>query len=206
VTHLREIFLFLMVAVLVSEGRAADSGASVRIIAVSPYGRILGPVKVMGFTNEDLHGRDYASRFSGGKADGIPTGGYIARVVAEGRSITRPVQVARENTLLVLSGPELIIEVGKGQPGVIGKIVGGDGIKPLWVRLVRTFSEDLGCCTIVPLNDDYTFAFGGIESADYIILLLSDGRVLFEGRVKIENPRTRITIDVSANRVSLDPY
>ncbi len=112
------------------------------------------------------------------------------------------VQVLRENALIVLSGPKMIIERGPGLPGLTGKVTGAECIRPVWVRLVRVFSEDL-CCTIMPLSEDGTFSFGGVEEADYILLVLSDSRVLFEGRVRIDDSDALISVDLAKGQASV---
>jgi hypothetical protein len=183
---------------------AAQSMASVTILAVSPFGEVLRPVKVTGFVADHGRGRDYSSQFMGARAIGIPYGAYLAQVVAQERVIAARVRVGRENTLLVLSGSGVIIERGPGRPGVSGKVIGAEGINPVWLRLVRAFSEDL-CCTIFPLSPDGTFALGGADPAEYILLVLSDSRVLFEGRVKIENPESVITVNLLKGQATVEP-
>lgn len=195
---------FVVITMILAAQGAAQTMASVKILAVSPFGEVLRPVKVMEFAGDHGHGRDYSSRFTDATATGIPYGAYLARVVAGERVIAAPVQVNRENTLLVLSGPGEIIERGPGRLGVTGKVIGAEAIKPLWMRLVRVFSEDL-CCTIFPVSADGTFALGGTDAAEYILLVLSDSRVLFEGRVKIDNPEAVITVDLLKGRTTVEP-
>ena len=153
---------------------------------------------------ENGKGRDYSAQFSGAKADGIPIGKYLAQVRAEGRAITSDVVVYRTNTLIVLSGLNEIIERGPGQPGVSGKVAGVEAAKLVWIRMVRVFSEDL-CCTIVPLSVDGTFSFGGLDAGDYVLLVLADSKVLFEGRVRIDGPNMFITVDLGKSQATAQP-
>jgi hypothetical protein len=191
-----------MVGVVLSSGRAAPETTSVTILAVTPFGEILSPVKVTRFLAEG--GRDYSSRFMGSRADGIPYGPYTAGVKAGGRGITAPVRVGRANTFTVMSLPEAFIERGPGSRGVTGRVAGVDASKPVWIRLVRVFSEDF-CCTIVALSEDGTFSFGGLDVADYVLLVLTDGRVLFEGRVRIDDPNAIITVDLATAKATVQP-
>jgi len=184
--------------------RSAPTGASVTILAVSPFGVILRPLKVTRFAGDNGRGRDYSSQFTEARAQGIPYGMYMAQVTAGGRVIAAPVRVAREDTLVVLSGPGEIIERGAGLTGVVGRVTGADGINPVWIRLVRVFSEDV-CCTIVPLSEDGTFGFGGLDSAEYVLLVLSDGRVLFDGRVRIETTNAFIDVDLAKALATVQP-
>jgi hypothetical protein len=123
-------------------------------------------------------------------------------VTAGGRGVTGFIRVGRENTLLVLRLPKNFIERGPGLPGLTGKVTGVGDIKPVWVRLVTVFSEDL-CCTIVALSDDGTFSFGKIDAADYILLVLSDSRVLFEGRLRIEDTDSLISVDLAKGQATV---
>jgi hypothetical protein len=198
----RAALLLLMVGVVLSSGRAAPETTSVTILAVTPFGEILSPVKVRRFVAEG--GRDYSSRFTGSRADGIPYGPYTAGVMAGGRGIAAPVRVGRPNTFIVMSLPEAFIERGPGSRGVTGRVDGVDASKPAWIRLVRVFSEDL-CCTIVPLSEDGTFSFGGLDVGDYVLLVLTDGRVLFEGRVRIDDPNAIITVDLATAKATVQP-
>jgi hypothetical protein len=191
------------VGVLCSSSRAASTTASVTVLAVSPFGEILRPVKVKRFQGEEGRGRDYASHFSDNKADGIPYGKYFAQVAAGDRGIGAWVYVDRADTLLVLSGPKWFIERGPGSPGVVGRVTGASGVTPIWVRLVKVFSEDV-CCTIAPLSKDGTFSYAGLEEAEYVLLVLSDRRVLFEGRARIGSD-SLIDIDLVKAEVTVRP-
>jgi hypothetical protein len=193
----------MVFTMMLSSEAAGQTTASVTVIAVTPFGEILRPVRVTEFASDLGSGHDFSSRFAGAEAIGIPYGAYLARVIAGGRVIASRVHVNRRNTLLVLSGPGEIIERGAGLPVVVGEVLGPRENKPVWVRLVRTFSEDL-CCTIVPLSADGTFAFGGMDAADYILLVLTDGRVLFEGTVRIESPDARITVDLAKGTATVE--
>jgi hypothetical protein len=199
-THLTTT-LALSFAVISSTNLLA---ASVTILAATPFGEILSPIQVVRFQADAGSGRDYASQFENARAIGVPTGRYSVLVRAGGRGIGGFVQVWRDDTLLVLSGSGIIVERGPGTLGVVGKVIGAEGTSPVWVRLVRTFSEDL-CCTIVPLSKDGTFSFGGLGEADYVLLVLSDGRVLFEGRVRIESPNALIAIDLAKGTATVQP-
>jgi hypothetical protein len=200
----RAALLLLMVGVVLSSGQAAPETTSVTILAVTPFGEILSPVKVTRFVAEGGRGDDYSSRFMGTRADGIPYGPYTASVMAGGRGITAPVRVGRANTFIVMSVPEAFIERGPGTRGVTGRVAGVDTSKPVWIRFVRVFSEDF-CCTIVALSEDGTFSFGGLDAADYVLLVLTDGRVLFEGRVRIDAPNAIITVDLATAKATVQP-
>ncbi len=200
----KTIAALIVIAILSTASRAAPATTSVTILAVTPFGELLRPVKVIKFAAGDVRGRDYSSQFTDGKAHGIPYGPYFAQVSAGGRGIAGFVRVGRENTLLVLSGPDKFIERGPGLPGLTGKVTGVGDIKPVWVRLVRLYSEDL-CCTIVALSDDGTFSFGGLDAADYVLLVLSDNRVLFEGRVRIDETDSLISVDLAKGQATVQP-
>jgi hypothetical protein len=182
--------------------RAAPATTSVTILVVTPFGEVLQPVEVMRFAKGDIRGRDYAQQFRGARAEGIPFGPYYAQVKAAGRRIAGDVRVGRADTLIVLSGPEVIIERGPGAPETVGKVVGLGGNTPVWVRIVKVFSEDY-CCTIVPVSEDGSFFLGGMEEGDYILLLLTDRRVLFEGRIRIEFPGASIVVDLTKGQVAV---
>jgi hypothetical protein len=96
----------------------------------------------------------------------------------------------------------MIIESGPGAPQTIGKVVGLGGNSPVWVRIVRVFSED-DCCTIVPVSKDGPFSLGNMEAGDYVLLVLSDRRVLFEGRIRIEFPGASIAVDLTKGQVAV---
>jgi hypothetical protein len=191
-----------MVGAVLSSGRPAPETTSVTILAVTPFGEILSPVKVRRFVAEGGRGGDYSSRFMGARADGIPYGPYRASVTAGRRGITAPIRVGRANTFIVMSLPEAFIERGPGARGVTGRVAGVDASKPVWIRLVRVFSEDF-CCTMVALSEDGTFSLGGIEASDYILLVLTDGRVLFEGRVRIDSPNALIGVDLATAQATV---
>jgi hypothetical protein len=103
-----------------------------------------------------------------------------------------------------MSGPEPIIEKGMGLHGVIGKVTGSTVLSPSRLRQVRVFSEDI-CCTIAPLSDYGTFSFGGAEAGDFIRFLLSDRRILFEGRIRIESTEEFINVDLAQARATIQP-
>jgi hypothetical protein len=191
-----------MSGVLLSSHRAEPDKTSVTILAVTPYGGVLSPVKVTQFEEDRARGRDYSAQFFGAEGRGIPYGKYRARVVAGGRAIAGNVQVWRPDTLAVLSGPDKFIEGGPGSRGVTGEVTDASVAKPEWVRMVRVFSEDL-CCTIVPLSREGKFSMGRVEEGDYLILVLSDGRVLFEGQVRIEYLNELIRVDLAKAQVTV---
>src|SRR5579871_5539021 len=109
--HGRTAALLLTVGLSCVTGRAAET-ASVTILAVTPFGEVLRPVKVTKFASDRGRGRDYASQFTGAKADGVPIGEYLVQVVAGARRIAGFYRVTRRNMLMVLSGPDKIIEGG----------------------------------------------------------------------------------------------
>src|SRR5580704_8012674 len=114
--------LSFVVGMLFSTRLAAAETASVTIVAVSPFGEILSPVKVTRFAADNGRGRDYSPLFTGARADRILTGRYMAQVEAGGRRMLLPFYVGRKEGLIVVSGPEKIIETGPGLHGVIGKV------------------------------------------------------------------------------------
>ena len=181
------------VGMLFSDSRRSPETTSVTILAVTPFGEVLRPVKVTLFAQGGVNGHDYSADFAGPKAPRIPYGKFFAHVTAGGRGIAADVHVGRPGTLIVMSGPDKIIESGPGVRGVTGEVSGTGVLKPVWVRLVRVYSED-SCCTIVPLSDDGRFSFGGVDAADYLLLVLSDARVLFEGTVRVATPNTLISV------------
>jgi hypothetical protein len=203
-TTLRMHILWMIVSVLPAGMIfAASPVASISILAVSPFGELLQPVTVTRFAADSGRGDDYSARFAAAKADGVPYGDYLAQIRAGGRTIASVVKVRREKTLLVLSGPSEFIDSGPARgPGVGGRVSGVGGVKPVWVRMVRVFSEDI-CCTILPLSDDGTFSFGGIDAADYVLLVLTDGQVLFEGRIRIDSPNAMINVDLVKNQATV---
>ena len=197
--------LLLMAWALSPSLRAAPETTSVTILAVSPFGEVLQPVEVLRFAAGNVNGHNYSPQFTGGRAERIPFGTYYAQVRAADRLIAEPVRVLRNNALIVMSGPKMIIERGPSAPGTIGKVVGLDGSGPFWVRIVKVFSEDL-CCTIVPVSGDGSFTIDGIdfEAADYVLLVLSDRRVLFEGRVRIDEPvGALIVVDLAKDQATV---
>jgi hypothetical protein len=200
------LLALLLVASVPPRGLRAESDTtSVTILAVSPFGEVLQPVKVLKFTKGDVSGRDFSQQFKGARAERIPYGHYVAQVRAPGWLIAQPVTVLRKNALIVMSGPEMMIEKGPGAPGTIGKVVGLDGNGPFWVRIVKVFSEDV-CCTIVPVSEGGTFSIDGIdfEAADYVLLVLSDRRVLFEGRIRIDDPvGASIVVDLAKGQAAV---
>jgi hypothetical protein len=178
----------------------------VTIITVTPFGEILTPVKVTKFTIDRGRGADFSSRFEAGKAvSGVPYGEFLAQVRAGDRVIAGFVHVNRENALLVLAGPKVIIERGQSAgPGVVGRLVGASGTKPTWVRMLRVFSED-ECCTTVPVSDDGKFSFGAMEEGDYLFLALTDGRVVCEGRVIVRAVNLTIEADTTTGQLAVTP-
>jgi hypothetical protein len=194
--QLKTVFSLFVVGMILPASQAATQTTSVTILAVSPFGEVLSPVKVTSFVAGNGRGRDYASQFAGAKAEKIPIGPYMVNVTAGGRRIANSVFVGRMDGLVVVSGPDKIIERGPGLHGVIGKVTGIDGIKPVWLRLVSVFSEDL-CCTIAPVSEDGTFSFPAAEAGEYVLFVLSDKRVLVESRIRIESAEEFIDVDVA---------
>ncbi len=176
---------------LFSDSQRPAEATSVTIMGVTPFGEVLRPLKVTLFAQGGVNGHDYSADFAGPKALRIPYGKYFAHVIAGGRSIAADVHVGRPDALIVMSGPDKFIDSGPGVRGVAGEVSGTGDFKPVWVRLVKVYSEDL-CCTIVPLSDEGRFSFAGIDAGDYLLLVLSDARVLFEGRIRIENTENAV--------------
>jgi hypothetical protein len=198
------VFVLFSIGMLFSDSRRLPPDTtSVTILAVTPFGEVLAPVKVTQFSKGDVNGRDYSADFAGPKALEIPYGKYFARVNVGKRGVATDVQVGRPDALIVVSVPDRFVEKGPGVRGVTGEVSGTGGLKPVWLRLVRVYAEDL-CCTIVPLSDDGRFSFGNVESGDYLLLVLSNARVLFEDRIRIEDvPNTVINVDIGRGRATL---
>jgi len=195
--------LLLLMAGTLSSGGAELDKTSVTILAVDPYGKILTPVRVTQFEEDKTRGRDYSAQFSGAVGRNIPYGKYRVHVAAGDRVIAGDVRVWRPDALVVMSGPHMIIEAGSGSRGVSGEVTGAGLVQPAWVRIIKVFSEDL-CCTIVPLSKEGTFSLGRVEEGDYLILVLSDGRVLFDGRVRIEHLNELIRIDLAKAQLTVE--
>jgi len=200
---MRALQLLICVCTTVSITPADEPTTPVTILAVTEFGEVLTPVRVTRFQADEGRGRDFAASFSGARASAIPYGEYVARVTAGDRVIAGPVRVGREDTLIVLSGPGAIFESGPGRHGAEGTINGTLSGKPVWVRLVRAFSEDV-CCTVVPVSNDGKFWFGGVEPGAYVLLVLGDGKILYEGQVRVNSIDVRLTVDLESGRATVE--
>jgi hypothetical protein len=197
------VLVLIASSCLLLGGVALPDKASVSILTVTPFGSVLKPVTVLRFAAESGRGKDYSSYFQNAKAVGIPYGEYLARVRAGDRIIAGRVLVNEPDAFLVLSGPALFIDTGPtSRTGFRGKILGFNRPGPVWIRVVRVFSEDI-CCTVAAVSEDGIFSLKGLEIADYLMLILYDGGVLFEGRFRLESTAGFIDVDPGRGTVTV---
>jgi hypothetical protein len=54
------------------------------------------------------------------------------------------------------------------------------------------------------VSDDGAFSFGGaVNEGAYLLLVLTDGRVLFEGRIRIDDSSSFIDVDLARARATV---
>ena len=124
--------------------RLAQTSA-VRIHAVDPFGRGIGPISVTRFVESRAGGkRDYSAQFVDGRATGIPLGEYVASVRAGGIQLGGPVKLTDSETFIVLSGSGQSNEYGPGRVPVLkGKLINvPEGTpSPIWLRIFNLYEN-----------------------------------------------------------------
>jgi hypothetical protein len=120
----KPLLVVLLMGVLFSTGRAGPETASVTVLAVTPFGEVLSPVKVTRFAARGVSGRDYSTLFVGARARGIPSGVYFAQVIAGRVPIAADVRVWSPDALVVVSGTGVFIEKGPAKRGTAGRLTG----------------------------------------------------------------------------------
>ena len=143
---------------------------------------------------ESSGGRNLASRFHGGVANGIPYGLYHCRVRLEGFWTTDREILVSQSNVLALVALNMGVEGGWPVSRVFGNIEGVHE-PSLNVRLMGVYSEVI-MDTVV--SEEGKFEFSGVPEGTYVLLVADEGnlqgnpwgRVLFCETV---NAKTSIT-------------
>lgn len=179
--------------------------ASVTVVAVDPYGKVLNPLKMTHFVALGAPNRDYAASFVNATGEGIPLGEYMAQVRAGDINISGRVRVAQSATLVVLSGPDYFIDSGiRAGPLADGRVIGLNETGPVWIKILRIFGDDV-CCTNTLVSKAGTFSLGRLEPGTYKFLLLHDGGIILEGTISVRDPAIFIEADIARGSVTVRP-
>lgn len=109
--HKNFIDLALLQIIFVSVSMAASNeSGKVLIHATDQFGTGLGPIQVTKFVEPRIGGRDYAVRFVGPEADGIPYGDYVVQIRAGSSVRGGRIHIDRPATFVVLSGSGVILD------------------------------------------------------------------------------------------------
>lgn len=205
---MRVLVIFLLSAAIQGARAAARESATVRVHAVDRYGKGLGPVTVIGFAQPRVGGADYTSRFVGDKAKGIPFGEYNVSVRAGGVIAGGRVDVESTETFIVLSGSAVYMDYAPGNtPVQPGRVTGlpENTSRPIWVRVFDLYREDVKYREALRIGDDGSFTGLWLEEGEYVITVLNDTGVLYNGLLRLDNPRSEIEINVGAGVVTTHP-
>lgn len=204
---MRVLVMFLLSAATQGVRAAPKLSATVRLHVVDQYGKGLGPVTVISFAQPRIGGRDYSSRFVGGKAEGIPFGDYNVSVRAGGVILGARISLDSGEAFIVLSGSGVFMEYSPGHSPVLrGRVTGlpENASRPIWVRIFNLY-QDVGCCRTLRIGDDGSFAGLFLEAGDYLITVLNDTGVLYNGQLRMDDPRSEVEINVGAGVVTTHP-
>jgi hypothetical protein len=162
----------------------SQTTATVRIHVTDAYGRGLGPPHVNRFV-ELKSKKDYASRFNGSEATGIPYGDYVIQVQAGRFKRAEKLQISRSVEFIVLDGPDWILDRAPGNPppGPAHRVLGIDPqLKPpIWVRVVPLFGAEYTSQTAQVADDGSFSLYSALFPGTYSVSVLDAQGVLFTG-------------------------
>ncbi|WP_155121250.1 hypothetical protein [Bryobacter aggregatus] len=182
--------------------------STVRIVPVDRDGKSLD-VRVFRFTSDA--GPEFAARFKGLLATGIPYGSYTAvlryqngpaaadwnvrYVVKQEESLVLAVDTSN---VVVMAGQAFTMGRTSGTPRALsGKVVGGDTVgATLWVRIQPLFGTE--SAEDVPVGRDRSFQFSKPPEGRNLLLVFRDGAVLGSRVVDVDyvSLGKPVTIDV----------
>ena len=174
----------------------AEQTAAVSIELVDSFGRSAGGTTVLEFVNHE--GKDFADRFHGTNAAGIPFGIYRFRLSSEKLGFRSDrLEVDRDQVSVVVTGFRWHIDYARGkEPRLQGELL---SVPPLlrgaiWVRLVPIYEE---WSKTVPVHEGHTFTFVNIPAGAYVVIVASGPNVLKTAPVVVEHPRSFMSIDLA---------
>jgi hypothetical protein len=206
-------WIWILIVAVSCHCLAAGEKAIVRLYAVDQFGRGLGSITVIKFTDSTPGSVDYSSRFKDGEAQEIPLGEYKASIRVGNIPISGSVSVQAADVFAVLTASGqlngnfyIIPEYGPGAwPLLKGKVSGlaRNANGPIWIKIFDLYRND-DCCRTVKVGQDGAFSVDGLTEGQYVLSVLSAEGPLYSGLLKLSNSRSELEIDVATGTMRSD--
>jgi len=174
----------------IRQGRKLN--ATVSVIAFDTNGRFLGSPEVKLFESDDGH-KNFASRFHGGVAEGIPYGDYRieARMTAYS-SDSKSVRIYQQHVAVIL-GLAVSHELPQIPPNLPGRITGHLPTSKGFVRLIGVFAN---ISIDSSIDSEGRFNLAGLSDGKYLLMVIGEGGILTSQPLTVPYTGPPLEIDV----------